>query len=59
LAIASSATPGTNDYIDYDFLLEPGQRSEHTGVLMSPGEMVVAYSDGAGIAVRVHGFEKI
>lgn len=59
LAIATSATPGANDYLDYNFLLEPGSRSEHTGVLMSPGEMVVAYSDGSGVAVRVHGFEKI
>jgi hypothetical protein len=63
IAISTSNNPLDNDYIEYDALVESsaggvGNVLERTGIFMSSGEKVVAYSNNANMIVRVHGVEE-
>jgi len=59
LAISASgvSTPAAADFIEYDALLEPGEVLERTGIVMSPGERILAYASAAGVVARANGFE--
>lgn len=47
------------DYIEYEQVLPPSGVLERTGVVCGSGEKLYVYSDSAGGAVRVHGFEEV
>lgn len=53
-----SGAPANADYIEpVDLVIPAGAMLEETGIVMSTGEQVVAYSSTANATVRVHGFE--
>lgn len=58
LAFGTSATPAAADFVEYDAQVPPGGILERSALVMSPGELVVAYADTANITVRVHGYEE-
>lgn len=58
LAIAEGATPGDEDYIEYDFSLAANDTMERTGVHMDAGMVVVAYAGAVDVSVFVHGNER-
>lgn len=58
LALGATANPSAADYIEYNFILQPGEVLERTGQVLSPGERVIVFSDLAGAVVRVHGIEE-
>jgi len=52
------SVPANADYIEpVDIILQGGEVVEEIGMVMSVGEVVVAYANTAAITVRVHGFE--
>ena len=52
------AVPALADYIEpLDLVLPAGGVLEETAIVMSSGEVVVAYASAATVTVRVHGFE--
>lgn len=56
LAVATTATPTSADYVEYDFQLGPSEVLERTGLVCSPNERIIAYANVAGVTVRAHGF---
>lgn len=58
LAIATSGSPGAADWIEYDSKLPANGVLERTGIVLSSGEFVVAYTPGSSVVVRVHGYEE-
>lgn len=59
LAIAESATPGVEDYIEYDTSLGANSSFERTGIVIDATKLVVAYSDTANVSVVVWGYEEV
>ena len=58
LAMASTTTPGTAEWIEYDTVLVAKGVFERTGLVAGPGLNVVAYaSAGAAVNVTVYGIE--
>lgn len=53
-----AAAPAAADYIEYDISIPGNGILEDSALVVSPGEVVVAYSDLANVSVRVHGFER-
>jgi hypothetical protein len=53
--------PADADYIEpVNLTLPPGGVLEDTGLLVSPGEKIVAFASAATVTVRVHGvFEEV
>lgn len=58
LAVGTNASPADADYINYDVEIPANGVLQHTAMVMSAGERVVAYAAAIGISVRVHGFEE-
>lgn len=58
LAIAEGATPGAEDYIEYDFEIPANGVLERTGRHMQASLLVVAYSSAASVSVVVDGNER-
>ena len=58
LAIGSGASPAPEDYVTYDSVLPANGIIEDTGLVMSGGEKLWAYSNAANVSVRAHGFEE-
>lgn len=57
IALASTATPTTAEYIMYDVELSPNGFLERTGVVMQAGVRVVVYSSTANVSAVVYGME--
>lgn len=57
LAIASTATPGNEEWIEYDASIPANGVLERTGIVAQPGERVVAYVSAATASVNVYGYE--
>ena len=57
LALASSATPGTNEYIEYGNTIVANGVFERTGIVADAGKQVVAYISTTGVNVNVWGIE--
>jgi hypothetical protein len=58
LAVASTATPGTAEWIEYDTVIVPKGVFERTGLVLDSGKYVVAYaSTGSAVNVTVYGIE--
>jgi hypothetical protein len=59
LAIASSGTPTTSEYIEYDTVIDPSAVLERSGIVMNATEAVVVYATSAGLSVSVYGYEEV
>ena len=58
LAMASTATPGTAEWIEYDTVIVPKGVFERTGLVLDQGKQVVAYASAASaVNVTVYGIE--
>jgi len=59
IAIASSATPGPAEYIEYDSALVTNGVLERTGIVMKTGELIVVQTPTAtpSLSVVVYGIE--
>ncbi len=59
IAIASSATPGVAEYIEYDSALVPNGVLERTGLVMDAGKLIVVQTPTATptLSVVVYGIE--
>ena len=58
LAIASTATPSSSEYIEYDTLLGGNGVLERSGIIAQADERVVVYASSAGVNVSVYGYEE-
>ena len=58
LAIAAAASPANSEWIEYDVAVPANGVLERGGLVMSPGELLVAYSSASGVSVRAHGLEE-
>jgi hypothetical protein len=58
LALGVNSTPLPADFLEYDAQVPTGGILERSALVLSPGEKVIAYTDGANITVRVHGYEE-
>ena len=59
LAIASSGTPTTSEYIEYDTIISASGVLERSGIVMNATEAVVVFGSAAGLAVSVYGYEEV
>ena len=59
IAIASSATPGAAEYIEYDSALVANGVLERTGIVMDEGKLIVVQTPTAtpALSVVVYGIE--
>lgn len=58
LAMASTASPGTTEWIEYDTVVLGKGVFERTGLVLDAGKYVVAYaSAGSAVNVTVYGIE--
>lgn len=59
IAVASSATPGLSEYIEYDSALVANGVLERTGIVMDAGKLIVVQTPTAtpALSVVVYGIE--
>jgi hypothetical protein len=57
IAIASSATPGDSEYIEFDVSLAAKGVLERTGVVMDAGKLLVVRSSATSVNAVVYGIE--
>lgn len=58
LAVTTGGAAAASDYLEYDVVVPANGVLERTGVVLSPGEMVVARATATGISVHARGFEE-
>ena len=59
LAIASSGTPATSEYIEYDTIISASGVLERSGIVMNATEAVVVFATSVGLSVSVYGYEEV
>lgn len=59
LAIASSGTPTTSEFIEYDTVIAANGVLERSGIVMNASEAVVVFASSLGLAVSVYGYEEV
>jgi len=57
LAIATTATPGLDEWIEYDVEVLSKGVLERTGLVLAAGQRIVAYASGGNASVVVYGIE--
>lgn len=57
LAIALTATPANEEWIEYDASIPASGVLERTGIVAQAGERVVAYVSAATASINVYGYE--
>lgn len=57
VAIASTAAPAVQEWIEYDTVVIPNGVFERTGLVMNAGLNIVVYSDTANVGCTVYGIE--
>ena len=57
LAMATSATPNAQEYIEYDTVIVGNGVFERTGLVLNAGLNIVVYSDTASVGCTVYGIE--
>ena len=58
LAISSTGTPTTAEYIEYDVSVPKTAVVERTAISLNTGKNVVAYTSGSDVSVSVYGIEQ-
>lgn len=59
LAVASSGTPTTSEFIEYDTVIAANGVLERSGIVMNASEAVVVFASAVGLAVSVYGYEEV
>lgn len=57
LAMATTGTPNSQDWIEYDTVVIPNGVLERTGLVMQAGLNIVVYSSAANVGCTVYGIE--
>lgn len=57
LALASSATPGNAEWIEYGSTIPANSVLERTGLVLAPGQLVVVYASTTGVNAVAYGIE--
>ena len=57
LAIATTSTPVTSEYLEYQTVIPANGVLERGGLVATSGKLVVAYATLAGITVNIYGYE--
>lgn len=58
LALSTTGTPTSAEYVEYDALIDGYGVLERTGIVLNATKRVVAYSDTANVSVSVYGVEE-
>ena len=58
LAIGTSATPTTSDWVIYDVIVGGYGELERTGLVLGAANLVVAYSSATNVTATVYGYEE-
>ncbi len=58
LALATSASPGLGDWLEWDAAIAPKGVLERTAIVVGAGEFLVARAAAAGVSCVGFGFEK-
>lgn len=58
IALSSSGSPTTSEYIEYDATIPTRGVLERSGIVMDAGKSVVVYCSNANVSVSVYGLEK-
>lgn len=58
VALASTATPQVQEWIEFDAIVPARGVLERTGIAMNAGERVVVYASTANCSVNVYGLEQ-
>jgi hypothetical protein len=57
LALASSATPGASEYIEYGTTIPANSVLERTGLVLAAGQILVVYSSTTSVNAVAYGIE--
>jgi hypothetical protein len=57
VAMASTASPAVQEWIEYDTIIVPNGVFERTGLVLQAGLNIVVYSDTANVGCTVYGIE--
>jgi hypothetical protein len=58
LAIATTGTPASTDWILYDLIIQGNSVLERTGLVLDAAELVVVYSNLANVTAIAYGYEE-
>lgn len=58
LAVATSGTPTTADWVIYDAYIDANGVLEKTGLVLNTGAVVVVYASNSNTTAMVYGFEE-
>ena len=58
LAVSATTSPTSNEYLEYDVLLQPNGVLERTGIVAQATKNVVVYASATGLSVSVYGYEE-
>ncbi len=58
IALSSTGTPTTAEYIEYDLSVPKGAVVERTAISLNATKNVVVYADTADVSVSVYGIEQ-
>ena len=58
VALATTATPTSNEFIEYDTVIVGNGVLERGGIVAQAGESVVVYNAMAGLNFNVYGYEE-
>lgn len=57
IAVCDSATPATDEYLEFDAEILSSGVLERTGIVIQAGKLVVVRSDSVAVSAQVYGIE--